>query len=105
MKIVFLEETKADLRWFKRYYTKRFPEGQENATRQYRAFLLLIKERPNIGHPAEDGAGVREYPIPNTPFTVLHRVRGENIEIMRIYEASRFMVASIIGVKIIKRRI
>ena len=87
MKIVFLEATKADLRWFKRYYTKAFPEGRPNANAQYRAFLRLLKERPTIGHPAEDGEGVREYSIPRTPFCALYRVVEDRIEVIRVYDS------------------
>ena len=86
MQIIFLAQTKADLRWFKRYYTQTFPAGRENANRQYRAFLKLLSERPTIGHPTEDGEGVREYSIPRTPFSALYRVFEDRIEIMRIYD-------------------
>lgn len=86
MKIKFLASSKPDLRWFKQYYTKTFPAGRENANRQYRAFLLLLRESPGIGRAVEDEKNTREYPIPRTPFTVLYRIMPEHIEVMRVYD-------------------
>jgi len=86
MKIIFLETAKYDLRWFKQYYARTFPEGRNNANRQYRAFLQTLKENPGIGHSDEWEMGLLEYHIPRIPFTVLYRVRSENIEILRLYD-------------------
>lgn len=86
MQIQFLAEAIADLRWFKRYYTSVFPEGRSNANRQYRALLALLKNQPKVGHPSEYAVDVFEYHIPRIPFTVLYRIKGAVIEIMRIYD-------------------
>ena len=86
MNIIFLETAKYDLRWFKQYYTRVFPEGRSNADRQYRAFLQLLKANPGIGHPDEWELGLMEYHIPRIPFTVLYRVKSEHIEILRLYD-------------------
>jgi len=86
MKIIILAEAKADLRWFKHYYTRVFPEGRKNADQQYHSFLRLLKTTPTIGEAVEDMADVREYPIRNIPFSVIYRVRSEHIELLRIFD-------------------
>ena len=86
MNIVFLASTRADLRWFKRYYSRVFPEGRSNADRQFKAFLDLLKANPGIGHPYEAESGVREYSLPRVPFTVLYRVKSDRIEVLRVYD-------------------
>jgi len=84
MNIVFLPSTKADLRWFKRYYTSVFPEGRRNADQQYRAFLALLRNHPMIGAPADGVPNAREHRIRNTPFSVIYRVTPDEIQIIRL---------------------
>jgi len=86
MKIVFLAAAKQDLRWFKTYYIQAFPEGRANADRQYRAMLQLLKTSPMIGAPTDDIPAAREYPIRNTPFSVIYRVKPDVIEILRVFD-------------------
>ncbi|WP_417264576.1 type II toxin-antitoxin system RelE/ParE family toxin [Celeribacter sp.] len=86
MQIRFLEEARQDLRWFKQYYMRVFPAGRSKADRQYQALLVLLKTQPKIGHGVEDVPGVFEYVVPGIPFTVLYRLNGEVVEILRLYD-------------------
>ncbi|WP_299381011.1 type II toxin-antitoxin system RelE/ParE family toxin [uncultured Kiloniella sp.] len=86
MQIKFLAKAKADLRWFKQYYVQVFPAGQTKANQQYAGLLILLKSQPGAGHPAEDLPDVLEYVLPGIPFTVLYRIKGDTIEIMRLYD-------------------
>lgn len=86
MQIIFLAEAKTDLRWFNRYYTRVFPEGKTKADKQYRALLTLLRTQPKVGNSVDDLPGVFEYVITGIPFTALYRLKGETIEIMRIYD-------------------
>jgi len=86
MKIVFLSSALPDLRWFKLYYTRNFPAGRENANRQFQTLLELLRNNPQIGRSYEGEKGVRRYPVPRTPFTILYRARSEQIEILRVYD-------------------
>ncbi|MEP5757789.1 MAG: type II toxin-antitoxin system RelE/ParE family toxin [Litoreibacter sp.] len=85
MQTKFLDGTKADLRWFKQYYSQVFPAGRTKADQQYRALLIFLKSQPYIGRPNEEWPGVFEYVLPRIPFTVLYRINDETIEIMRLY--------------------
>ena len=86
MQIKFLREARADLRWFKRYYTQVFPAGQAKADQQYRTLLILLKSQPRIGHEVEDLPNVFEYVLPGIPFTVLYRITEDAVEILRLYD-------------------
>ena len=86
MQIKFLAESKADLRWFKQYYSRVFLAGRTKADQQYRSLLILLKSQPRAGHQDNNYPGVFEYNLPGIPFTVLYRIKDEAIEIMRLYD-------------------
>lgn len=86
MKIVFLESSRSDLRWFKRYYVSVFRDGQENANRRYLATLSTLRKNPMIGHPSEAVYGARELHISRTPFSFLYRVTRNEIEVLRVFD-------------------
>ena len=86
MQIVFLASAVPDLRWFKTYYMRVFPEGRRNADQQYHALLKLLKSTPMVGEAVADFPDAREYPIRRTPFTVIYRVRPDQIQILRVLD-------------------
>jgi toxin ParE1/3/4 len=86
MRILFLENSLEDLRWFKRYYTEVFPQGRAKADQQFLATKRLLRENPRIGNPFELVEGAREFPVSRTPFAFLYFVRDENIEVLRIVD-------------------
>ena len=86
--IVFLPSTHRDLLWFHRYYTSVFPDGRARALTHYHAMLDALKRHPHIGRPA-DVPGLRELPIARTPFIVVYRIAGDEIQILRIRDSRR----------------
>lgn len=86
MKLVFLASTKADLRWFKRYYVSVFPQGRSKADKQFLALQKALKANPFIGHPSDITEGTREFPVLQTPFSFIYRVREDRIEILRVID-------------------
>lgn len=86
MEIVFLASAKADLRWFKQYYMRVFPDGKKNADQQFHAFLNLLRTNPLIGEAVHGFVVAREFPIHRTPFTVIYRVGRKQIEILRVFD-------------------
>ncbi|EUB95060.1 plasmid stabilization system [Rhizobium sp. CF080] len=85
MKIVYLPQTRADLRWMKDYYTQVFPQGARYARLRFQNAERLLKDNPEIGRP---GAlpGTRELVIARTPFIILYRIQMDRIEILRIWD-------------------
>lgn len=50
--------------------------------------LALIAERPDIGRQSEDPR-IREWSVPGLPYVVPYRVRGETVEVLRVFHTSR----------------
>lgn len=86
MRIVLLQDALLDLAWFRQYYTSVFPEGNENARKQFANIKQALSDNPFLGHPRESHKGVRELHIPRTPFTVIYRVTDVQIEVLRLWD-------------------
>ncbi len=84
MKLIFLPSTKDDLRWFKRYYTKVFPDGKPKADKQFTSLKKNLLEKPFIGHKSEMFPHLLEFHIPKIPFTIIYEVRETEIRILRL---------------------
>lgn len=88
MKIVYLASARDDFVWMRRYYVEVFPEGASKARNQFRATESLLRLNPEIGHPTERDS-VREFAMPNIPFSVIYRIRERRIEALRIWDERR----------------
>lgn len=85
MEIIYLPSAVAGLDWFRRYYAQVFPEGEKRAIDQYEKMKKVLLAAPFAGHPIGQGDS-REYVIPRTPFSVIYRVRGVQIQILLILD-------------------
>ena len=86
MNLVFLPSTRTDLLWMRRYYARAFPGGAKRAAEQYIRASRVVRSNPLIGHTLEGMAGVREFPIPRTPFSFIYRVVDGRIEVLRVWD-------------------
>ena len=86
MNVVYLPSSLPDVAWVRKYYTEVFPEGAKHANKQIRKAEALIVLQPGIGRDADASKSAQLYVIPKTPFTFIYRVKGENLEIMRILD-------------------
>ena len=87
MNIVFLESTVDDLRWFLSYYNTVFSEGFEKAQKYYHETLHALRAHPLIGKEVLETHGIREILIPQTPFSFVYYLSGDEIRIIRIRDA------------------
>ncbi len=85
MEIVYLPSAVAGLDWFRRYYAQVFLEGEKRAIAQYEKMKIVLQSAPFAGRPTGQ-ADVREYVMPRTPFSVIYRVRGEQIQILLVID-------------------
>ena len=85
MKIVYLPSTLEDLEWMRSYYTTIFPEGAIRAREHLKSAEMLLCNHPRVGHPT-DVAGVQEFSIQKTPFSIIYRVNDDCIEILRVWD-------------------
>jgi plasmid stabilization system protein ParE len=83
MKVAFLPSAYPDLRWFRSYYERTFPEGAENAKRQYNRTLANPKDNPEIGHPMDE-PGIRALHVARTPFSFVYRIARGRIEVIHV---------------------
>jgi plasmid stabilization system protein ParE len=88
MRIIFLKSALKDLQWFLYYYESVFPQGRETAQKQYYSIKALLKENPYIGHLITEGK-VREFSIPNIPFSFIYRIKENHIEVLRVWDERR----------------
>jgi hypothetical protein len=85
MRIVYLRTAKPGLEWFLHYYSKVFPEGNDNALARFDAMERLLEDNPHVGQKFGD-RGARTLPIIRTPFGVVYRVKGDQIRVIKIVD-------------------
>lgn len=85
MKLKYLESSRRDVAWWRRYYRHKFPQGRVTASRHYLKIVSLILDNPFMGRPVE-GFELRQLPVPNTPFQIIYRVRNQTVEIVRVWD-------------------
>lgn len=88
MRVFWLPEALRDLGEIYAYLNERNPGTAllvHGTVRQHVEGLTLF---PNRGRPGR-WPGTRELVIPNLPFVVPYRVRGERVEVLRVFHASR----------------
>lgn len=67
-KVVFLESTVQDLKWFRHYCRVVFSEGADKAGVHFKAAIATLEANPYVSKPSEPTHDVRELSIPRTPF-------------------------------------
>lgn len=83
MKVVFLGSSRSDVLTL--YYGSVFPAGSPKARVRLERVLRLLQDNPHLGHPLEDGL-LREYSMPNLPFSLIYLVADARIEILRLWD-------------------
>ena len=86
MKIVFRKSCDADLKWFRTYYASVFPEGAIRAKTHFASTYKALSGHPFIGHPVEGVPHIREFHIPQTPFSLIYVVTENEILVLRLLD-------------------
>ncbi|MBI2718500.1 MAG: type II toxin-antitoxin system RelE/ParE family toxin [Rhizobiales bacterium] len=86
MKLVYLASCHADITWVQEYYLAVFPEGGKSGWRQIIRMQAFLKSNPHIGHPI-DNLGLRKISIPKTPFSFVYRIKGDVIQVVRLWDS------------------
>lgn len=86
MKVVFLENTVKDLKWFRHHYRAVFSEGAYKAGAHFKSAIATLEANPYVGKPSEPTHDVRELSIPRTPFMIIYRVTPLQIEVLRLWD-------------------
>jgi len=89
VEVIYLSGTIPDINWLTYYYGEIFPAGRANMRTQLYATEKLLEENPYIGRVFEEVDGVWEIQISKTPFSLIYRVTGLHVEILRVWDQRR----------------
>jgi len=84
VELLFLESTKSDFNWIRKYYEEIFPAGASSALKQFDMMQELLIANPYLSR--KKHGDVRALSIPKTPFSYWYRVTSTHIEILRIWD-------------------
>lgn len=84
----WLKRAERDLDEVEEYISRDNPDAAIDTVLAIVAAVKQLEEFPGIGRPGRI-AGTRELVVDGLPFIVPYRLRGETIEILRVYHAAR----------------
>jgi toxin ParE1/3/4 len=89
MNIVWSAEALDDLQSLRAYIASESPRAaRATALKIIAAIENQIQDNPHMGRPGRVH-GTRELIVPQTPYIVPYRVRGGDLQILRVYHAAR----------------
>jgi toxin ParE1/3/4 len=89
MTIVWSPEAIQDLMSLRAYIARDSPAGAKRVVlRILHVVKNVLPDNPHVGGPGRV-SGTRELVIPQTPYIVPYRVRGETVQILRVYHSAR----------------
>jgi toxin ParE1/3/4 len=88
MEIRWLDDALADLTEIYSYIATDDPRAARRVVARIQAAIRLLAELPHRGRPGR-WPGTRELIIPGTPYLVPYRVKGDLIEILRVFHGAR----------------
>jgi toxin ParE1/3/4 len=88
MRIRWTPAAAADLQHLSDYLKDHHPHYQEPTLRKVFAAVQSLKEWPHRGRPGREER-TRELLFPPLPYIAVYRVRGDSIEVLRIYHGAQ----------------
>lgn len=88
MRVRWLRKALANLEAEADYIAQDNPKAARRLVRTIFQAVHLLKKNPAIGR-AGRVAGTRELVVPGTPYIIPYRVRGDAVEILRVFHAVR----------------
>ncbi|MGH6916937.1 MAG: type II toxin-antitoxin system RelE/ParE family toxin [Geminicoccaceae bacterium] len=88
MEVRWLDDALADVTEIYRYVAADDPRAAARVIQRIQAAVRLLAQMPQRGRPGR-WPGTRELVIPRTAFIVPYRVRGDLIEILRVFHGAR----------------
>lgn len=88
MKIVWSKRGIRNLIALRHYIASDSDQNAAIVAKRLLAAVDLLKEQPQMGRPGRI-LGTRELVVPDTPFVVPYRVRGERLELIAVYHGHR----------------
>lgn len=88
MKIYWLEKAAIDIEEAYEFILLDNPQAAGNEVNKVLAAIELLSENPGMGK-AGRVAKTRELVVAGTPYIVIYRVKGNRLEILRIFHGAR----------------
>jgi addiction module RelE/StbE family toxin len=88
MRVKWLRAALRNLEEISAFISRDDPDAAERVVRKIVHAVYMLADQPAIGRPGRV-AGTRELVIPDTPYIVPYRVRGEFVQIIRVIHAAR----------------
>ena len=88
MEIRWLEDALADITEIHLYIAADNPRAAARVVERIQAAVRLLPELPHRGRPGR-WPGTRELTMPGTPYIVPYRLKGNVVEILRVFPAAR----------------
>jgi toxin ParE1/3/4 len=88
VEVRWLEDALADVAGIYRYIAADDPKAAGRIVERIRAAVRLLADLPHRGRPGP-WPGTRELIIPGTAYIVPYRVKGDLIEILRVFHGAR----------------
>lgn len=96
MKLKILPRAVRDFAGIRAYIGADSQAAAEAVSARITKSLNLITLRPEIGRPTPE-TRIREHSVPGLPYVIPYRVRGDTVEILRIFHTSRERPSKWIG--------
>ena len=88
MRVEWLRAALNNLDALAEYIARENPDAAEKTVTTIRLAVENLDRFPALGRPGRI-AGTRELVVPGTPYIVPYRVRGEVIQLVRVFHAAR----------------
>jgi addiction module RelE/StbE family toxin len=88
LQVVWLRRALANLEEEAAYIAQDSPQAAQQVVARIAHAIALLAQRPGLGRPGRV-PGTRELPVAGTRYLIPYRVRGQRIEILRVFHTSR----------------
>lgn len=88
MRVRWLRQALANLDAEASYIAQDDPVAARLVVKRVRDAVALLQEQPGLGRPGRV-LGTRELLVPRTRYLVPYRVRGDVVEVLRVFHTSR----------------
>lgn len=88
MKRRILARAARDLAKIESHISKESHEAAISVASRLKKAFALVTDRPEVGRPTSFH-GIREWSVPGLPYVIPYRIRGDLVEILRVFHSSR----------------
>lgn len=88
MRVKWLRRALRNVEQVSEYIARDNPVAATNTVEKIRLAVARLQDYPHLGRPGRV-RGTRELVILNAPYLVVYRLRGEAVEVLRVFHAAR----------------